>query len=336
VTRWWALVVVLGCAGCAGGPAYLVRLGWNEARILWRREPIAELLLRPETEPALKDRLGLVLRAREYGRDRLGLRVGESFSTYATVGNEAVVWVISAAYRDRLQPYTWWYPIAGQVPYRGFFARTEAESAAAALAASDLDTDVRSAVAFSTLGWFADPLLSTTAAAASVELVETVLHESFHATRYVPGASSFNESAATFVGHRGAAAFFCADPARADDCRRARQRWASLRARGRVLERLASRLRGLYEQRLPVTRRELLRARLCRAAGASLTRRGLGGIGSVVPPNNARLMSELVYVSGLDRFDRLAPTDAALPDAIQRLGAASIDPAAPLDWLPPA
>ncbi len=202
------LAAALLAAGC-GTPEYLVRAGWAEARLLWRREPIADLLARPDLDPDLRERLLLVLRVRDFARHDLGLETGDSFTTYARTG-DTLVWVLAAARRDRLEAHTWWYPIVGRVPYKGFFERPDAEAAAAALGRRGLDTDVRRASAFSTLGWFADPLSSSTAAEPPVPLAETVIHELFHATRYVPGASAFNESAANFVGQRGAAAFFCA------------------------------------------------------------------------------------------------------------------------------
>jgi predicted aminopeptidase len=232
------------------------------------------------------------------------------------------VHVVSAARRDRLAAHTWWYPVVGRVPYRGFFDRGAAEAAARDLAARDLDVDVRPAVAFSTLGWFADPLLSTVAAAPPVAVAETVLHELFHATLFLPGEAAFNESAATFAGHRGAAAFFCRPGAGDARCAEARRRWAATRARGRVLGRLADRLRRLYAARPARGERERVRARLAARAAASLARRGLGGRGEVVPPNNARLLGALVYLTDLDAFDRLAPDDGALGPALATLAGA--------------
>jgi len=304
-----ALLLATVAAGC-GGVGYVARAGWSEARILWRREPIADVLARPELDPSLRERLALALAVREFAAGPLGLRVGDSYSTFAEVDGEATVHVVSAAHRDRLTPYTWWYPIVGSVPYRGFFARGAAEAAAQALQARDLDVDVRPAIAFSTLGWFADPLLSSVAVEQPEPMAETILHELFHATLYVPGATAFNESAATFAGQRGAAAFFCAGPGRnADHCAEARRRWDTTRARGRVLARLAGRLRALYASRPDARRREQVRARLTRAAGRALARRRIGGGGELWPPNNARLLGELIYVTDLDAFDALAPTD---------------------------
>jgi predicted aminopeptidase len=321
-----ALVLAAAVVGCGvvGGAGYLVRAGWAEARLLWRRQPIADLLARPDLPPALRERLVLTLAVRDFASESLGLRVGDSYTTFAEVERTATVYVLSAARRDRLEAHAWWYPLVGRLPYRGFFDEGAAEAAGEALAARDLDVEVRPAVAFSTLGWFADPLLSTAAAGSQVDLAETVLHELFHATLFVPGAAAFNESAATFAGQRGAAAFFCpggpgADPGR---CEEARRGWTVTRARGRVLGRLADRLRRLYAARPGRAVRERARAHLAAAAADDLVRRGLGTRAELVPPNNARLLGQLLYATALDDFDRLAPTDADMGPALAALGAA--------------
>jgi predicted aminopeptidase len=313
------LVLAVGCAS-AGGVGYFVRAGWSEARILLARQPIADLLARPDTAPALRERLALTLAVRAFAADHLGLRVGDSYSTFAEIDGDATVWVLSAARRDRLDAHTWWYPLVGRVPYRGFFARDAAERAGRRLAARELDVEVRSAVAFSTLGWFADPLLSTAAEGSVVEVAETLIHELFHATLYVPGKAAFNESAATFVGHRGAIAYFCGGPgAQAEACAEARREWARTRARGRVLGRLADRLRRLYAGRTTVAERERIRAWLAGRAAATLVRRGIGRRDELVPPNNARLLGKLLYLTELDTFERLAPTDASLGPGVAAL-----------------
>lgn len=318
-----AVALALATLGGCTSPLYLARLGWNQARILLRREPIPALLARPDLDPGLRRRLDLVFGARDFARDRLGLRVGDSFTTFADVDRDARVYVLSAAHRDRLEAYTWWYPLVGRLPYRGFFDERAAERAGAALARRELDVEVRPAVAFSTLGWFADPLLSTTAAAPPVAVVETVLHELFHATLYLPGAAAFDESAATFVGHRGAIAFFCGGPGDdAEHCAEARRRWERTRARGRLLGRLAARLRRLYAAAPPPAARERVRAALAALAARALVRAGLGGSRELVPPNNARLLGELIYVTELDGFERLAPADADLGPALAGLARA--------------
>lgn len=330
------VAVVTGC----GQPLYVARLGWEEARILWRREPIPELLARPDLDPGLRERFELVLAARAFAGERLGLRVGDSYGTFAEVDQRAVVHVLQAARRDRLESHTWWYPVAGRVPYRGFFDAAEAEAAGDRLAADGLDVDVRPAIAFSTLGWFADPLLSSTARASPEEVVETVLHELFHATLYVPGEPAFNESAATFAGHRGAIAFFCdrpsADPAR---CARTREAWRATQARGVVLGRLADKLRRLYDADPPEPVRERVRTRLALRAGRALEARRAGRASELVPPNNARLLGALIYVTDLDAFEALAPGESDPGPALRAMVTAADgdgDPFAQVRALSPA
>lgn len=305
-------------AGCNAG--YLVRAGWQEARILLARRPIVDVLREPDLDPVLHDRLTLTLAVRDFADRALGLRVGEAYTTFAPVDRDQAVYVLSAAHRDRLEAVTWRYPLVGRLPYRGFFARAAAEEAAAALAARALDTEVRPAVAFSTLGWFADPLLSSVAAAAPVEVAETVIHELFHATLYLPGAAAFNESAATFAGHRGARAFFCDGPGSAPAaCEEASRRWVVTRARGRTFAHLAARLRRLYAERPPGPATQRARAALAGAAAGRLARGRLGAPDELVPPNNARLLGSLVYLTELDTFDRLAATDRDLGPALSQL-----------------
>jgi predicted aminopeptidase len=314
-----ALAGALALAGC-GSVLYVARGGLAEARILWRRQPIATLLAKPDLAPALRERLELVLSVRRYAEDDLGLRVGDSFETYADVENEVGVWVVSAARRDRLEAHTWWFPVVGYVPYKGFFERASADAAARELEAEGLDVEIRPASTFSTLGWFADPLLSTTVRADPVTLAETVFHELFHATLYLPNEAPFNESAANFVGNRAAIAFFCGGPG--DDarrCTRARANWELTRAHGRLLGRYVRRLLALYDEQVSDARREARRRVLAVAAARELVRRKLGPTAELSPPNNAHLLGMVAYETELDTFDRLAPGDEALGPAIRRL-----------------
>ncbi len=214
-----ALLVVLSVAAHACSEPYLLRAAYEEARILWRREPIVRVLQRDDLDLETHEKLLLVLAAREFAKNELGFEVGNSYGTLARVDGHAVVHVVTAAYRDRLEPYTWRYPIVGRVPYRGFFNPGNAEAYAAELEAMGLDTAVWPSAAFSTLGWFDDPLLSNMLESDAVELVTVVFHELTHAQVYVPSAAPFNESLANFAGHRAAIAFFCTGNEPADDAR---------------------------------------------------------------------------------------------------------------------
>jgi predicted aminopeptidase len=136
------------------------------------------------------------------------LRAGDSFTTYSQLDGDTLVLVLSAAYRDRLERYTWWFPIVGRVPYKGFFDADVAQRSSRDLERRGFDVHLRPAAAFSTLGFFNDPLLSTTLRQDSLDLANTVIHETTHSTFYGRGEAVFNESFANFVGARGAAWFF--------------------------------------------------------------------------------------------------------------------------------
>jgi len=290
----------LPLSGCATG--YLMRAAYEEARLLYRREPIDALLARGDLDATTRSKLELVLAVRRFAADELGLRVGGSYTTFARVDGGQVVHVVSAAPRDRLTPYTWWFPIVGRVPYRGYFERADADELAAALQRDGYDTLVRPAVAFSTLGWFDDPLPSTLLRDDEARLAETVIHELTHNTLYVPNAAAFNESFATFVGLRGAERFFAArgDAARANRCA---ARAADALTFSRILAGTVARLDAAYASGIGEVAREALFAAVQRDASqqqwltddyAGFWRR---------PLNNAIIVHDRVYADRLDVFD---------------------------------
>lgn len=199
-------VLVLSPTGC-----YLSRAAWEEAKILGGRENITELISGPESrkiDSITKKKLEIVAAARLYAKDSIGLKTGESYTMYSDIGRDTLLLVLSAAYKDKLERYTWWFPIVGTVPYKGYFNFKDARKAEEKLAAEGYDTYLRPSDAFSTLGFFNDPLLNTTLQADSLTLANTVIHEVTHNTFYAAGQATFNESFANFVGARGSAAFF--------------------------------------------------------------------------------------------------------------------------------
>ncbi len=189
---------------------YLVRAAWEEGKILARRRPITAVLADSTVPTVVRDRLQLVLEARAFAVDSVRLDAGESYTTYSPLDSDTLVVVVSAATRDRLRQHRWWFPIVGWVPYKGFFQPEQAMAEARRLEADGYDTYVRPASAFSTLGWFNDPIVSSTLRADSLNLVDTVIHELLHNSFYAPGQAVFNESFANFVGARGAMWFYSA------------------------------------------------------------------------------------------------------------------------------
>jgi predicted aminopeptidase len=187
---------------------YLARAGYEEAKILWRRRDIADIVADSATDGVTRAKLRIVLDAREYAGSAMGLDAGRSFTSFSRLDSDTLVLVLSVAYRDRLAHHQWWFPIVGNVPYKGYFDFEKARADEREYQRRGFDTYLRPASAFSTLGWFDDPLVSTTLRADTLSLANTVIHELTHNTFYAMGQAEFNESFANFVGARGSADFF--------------------------------------------------------------------------------------------------------------------------------
>jgi predicted aminopeptidase len=307
-------IVIVGAALIAVGPTacYLSRGAWEEARILSRRRPIPAMIADPRTSPEVRAKLTIVEAARKYAHDSLGLNTGQSFTTYSHVEHDTLVLVLSAAYRDRLVPYTWWFPIVGRVPYKGFFDFSAARRAAADLESQGFDVYLRPSSAFSTLGFFNDPLLNTTLSADSLELANTVIHEVTHNTYYAPGSGPFNESFASFVGARGAAALF---RSRGDSASAARvdARWADDKLLGAFWSGLSHTLDSAFKAHPnDSTARLAARKEIYAAARRTLVDSIAPRLGTISPLyaqrvklDNAALLARRIYGSGLDAFDLL-------------------------------
>lgn len=308
------LAVALAGSVAACSPAYVLRGAWEEGKILGRRRPITQVIADPRQTPETRDKLRLVLAARAFGRDSLGERTGDSYTLYAEKKSDTLATVLSAAYKDRFRAKTWWFPIVGSVPYKGYFHEADARREAARLEAQGFDTYLRPTSAFSTLGWFNDPVLSTLLRYPDVDLVNTVLHELFHNTYFAPGKIAFNESMANFVGGRGAIAYFCGrDGADAPTCRRARDEWDDDLTFGFFMSELIHDLDALYA-RTDITRdqklalREEVFARAQRQFAAEVRPRlKVNTFGSFTrePLNNATLISRRIYYERLDLFERV-------------------------------
>jgi predicted aminopeptidase len=342
-----ALVVTAATAASftACSPVYVIKAGIAEARILAARRPIPEVILDPATDARTRDLLTVASEARVFARDSLRLDVGDSYTSFTRLDSDTLALVLSAAYRDRLASRTWWFPIVGRVPYRGFFDQDDALQQQAELEAEGFDTLLRPTAAFSTLGWFADPLLSSILGQDDVELVETILHELSHNHLFVPGHVRFNESFATFVGRAGAAEFFCTRPGGGHDtvkCARARARWRDAQRYSGFLDGLVTDLQEVYadttlsyEVKLRSRERVYEAQRTRFEADVRPTFESLR-FGSFLaqPVNNAVLLGQMLYYHRLADFAAFLEVHGGVAAAVAELARTAPDVGDPFELLP--
>ena len=291
---------------------YLIRAGWEEAKILARKRDLEELLADSTLAPPVRQKLNIVWDARNFAAADLRLRTGESFTEYSQLERDTLVLVLSAAYRDRLAFHRWWFPIVGYVPYKGWFNFETARAKEQDFARRGFDTYLRPAAAFSTLGWFDDPIVSTTLRADSLSLVNTVIHELLHNTFYASGQAEFNESFANFVGARGSREFFRMRGQRAVTVE-ADARWADEKLLAGFWRKLYRDIDSAFKANPGdslMARRLALRDSVYKAARQELIYRVGLQLRTVAPRyvervrlDNAALLARRIYQTDLDLFD---------------------------------
>jgi predicted aminopeptidase len=196
----WILAAML--TGCAS-PAYYLQAIGGQIEILRAARPLDEALADPGVTPEVRRRLEVALQMREFASRELGLPDNRSYRKYADLHRKYVTWNVFAARPLSVEPKRWCFPVAGCVSYRGYFAEADALKFAAALREQDYDVFVAGIPAYSTLGWFADPILSTFIHYPDIELARLIFHELAHQVVYAGGDTAFNESFAVTVEEAG-------------------------------------------------------------------------------------------------------------------------------------
>lgn len=191
----------------ACSPSYYYRASLEQAKIIFNKEKIERVVKQSSTTETEKEKLLLVVEARKFAKD-LGLYTGNSFTYYYKVDRPELLWVLMASKKDAFELYSWWFPIVGRVPYKGFFNKLDAENEAKKLELEGYETYLRPADAYSTLGWFADPVYSTSLRRDEPTIVNTVLHESFHSSYWFKNDVAKNETLANFFGLNGTIRFY--------------------------------------------------------------------------------------------------------------------------------
>ena len=210
-SRLWRTGALFAAPWLAGGCAafqYYTQAAAGQLEVLRTSRPVDAVIAHPDTGEALRERLLVAEGIVEFAGSELGLDAGKSYRRYAAIGRPFVVWNLFAAPPLSLDGRRWCYPFVGCVPYRGYFNRDAALRAEARLARQGFETYVGGVSAYSTLGWFDDPLLSTFIDWSEPRLAELLLHEISHRRVWVRDDAAFNESFATFVGEAGARLWF--------------------------------------------------------------------------------------------------------------------------------
>lgn len=204
-----ALLAAAAClllAGCAS-PAYYTQAVSGHLALMGSREPVDEYLAQLPADDVTAQQLRAAQAILAFAEQELGLPAGDSYQTFVPMEGVAITWNVVATPPFTLKPKRWCFPVAGCVPYRGYFDQADADRFAARLRHKDLDVSVSQAAAYSTLGWFDDPILGTMLAGPVADLAEVLIHELAHQSVYVRGATAFNESYATFVARQGVRAW---------------------------------------------------------------------------------------------------------------------------------
>ncbi len=197
------LLIVVIASGCTtiGYYAQAVR---GEYQVLAHRQSIDKLIANPKTSPTLRQKLQLVQQLRVFAKNDLKLPVDGNYDKYVDVHRKYVVWNVQAAPEFSLGPKTWRYPLVGRLAYRGYFSEKNARACGERLRKEGFDVYVDGVEAYSTLGWFKDPLLNTFMDSNEPELAEVLFHELGHKRVFASGDTDFNEAFATIVGQEGA------------------------------------------------------------------------------------------------------------------------------------
>ncbi|MDR0623425.1 MAG: aminopeptidase [Treponema sp.] len=206
--------LILAAAACFSG-CYTLKQGTAMLGYLARAVPLESLLEAPPgdpagdpaEDPAAEENRRFVERVhdiRRFAIDELGLVVTKNYTKYVAIDRDYLAAVVSASAADSFARHEWWFPVVGSVPYKGFFSAADARKERAKLEKRGLDVWVRGVDAFSTLGWFQDPLYSYMRSYPPDRLADLLIHESFHATVFLKGHAQFNEELAEFIGTEGA------------------------------------------------------------------------------------------------------------------------------------
>lgn len=307
----FGLVALLAFSSFTGCARYIAHVSWNQMKLVWDRRPIAEVMLDPTVKESHKRKIAGIEKVKKFAQQNLGLKQSVSFSYYVHIPREYVVYAVSACQPLSFEAHTWWFPFAGRVPYKGWFDKQLALEEYEELKASGLDARVRGVPAYSTLGWFDDPILSSFLDHSEYGLSETVIHEMAHARLYFPGDTSFNESFASFVEEKGMELYLKEQAGDKEALDKYYQDKKDTRKYIQILKTWAQKLNDIYQSKMPDAQKLKEKMRVIRELKEAGT---AGQLGLNNPDwkkvferefNNAHFQSILRYNSGSEYFQKV-------------------------------
>jgi predicted aminopeptidase len=280
-------------SGCQAN--YLLQQGIQYIRLLQGQEPLRDLEASEKLSPEAREKLRWVQPTLDFCRKRLGLDPGKSYQAYLDTKGGPISYVVTAAHPLALLPYLWCFPLVGAVPYKGYFDEEDAQKEAKRLRKEGFEALVTPVGAFSTLGWFNDPFLSTMLDGSVADLADFLIHETTHRTLYFPGRSSFNESLATHMAREGVIVFFSSHPELRKKLPEYLARKDASRERELFFLRLRNDLDALYRSTLPDETKKARKLEIFGTASSAYQRLLPGPLRAPLPASNALVLSVARY-----------------------------------------
>lgn len=327
IKRLSLFLCLIFLSGCGDWSYYNQSIS-GHLELMRKRESIQDVLAHPDTPAGLRQQLHQSQQIRQFATRELGLPDNKSYTSYVDLKRPYVVWNVVATQEFSLQPEQWCYPIAGCVPYRGFYRQSDARRFAGKLHRNGYDVTLYGVPAYSTLNWFDDPILNTFVGSTPTQLAALVFHELAHQVLYVPNDATFNEAFAVAVETEGTLRYIDLYSTPEE-----RQLFLDRQQRGEEFIQLLLQgrqdLQALYKQDLPYrakrVEKHLVLRKLQQDYRAFKTRWGFSGYDHWVQRgiNNARLASISTYhtrVAGFRTLFRQVNRDfSTFYDAVKQL-----------------
>lgn len=206
-TYFFSLFIFVFCLWNCNSIWYGIQQGKGQLKIVCGSKPINVFLKDSAFADSLKVKLRLIKEIKKFAIDSLGINTSENYENLFDQKNKPVMWVVTACEKYNLEPYCWKFPFLGKFSYKGYFNESKALKEEIRLKKKGFDTDVSVVNAWSTLGWFKDPVMSSMLNKSPGQLARVIIHELTHGTLYVKNNIQFNENLASFVGDKGAILF---------------------------------------------------------------------------------------------------------------------------------